>query len=75
MAIKLDDPRLSEPGRPKLPPQEYAGEWIVWNKERTQVVAHGPDMVAVHRAAIAAGDTDPLLEKVHRPDRIYVGWL
>lgn len=75
MTIDFNDPRLTEPGRPKLPPQEFAGEWIVWNKEQTRVIAHGPDMIAVHQAAIAAGEPHPLLEKVHRPDRIFVGRL
>jgi hypothetical protein len=73
MPIDFADSRLNDPRRAKLPPLEYAGEWVVWNKERTQVIAHGRDMVAVRHAALVAGESDPLLEKVHRPDWIFLG--
>lgn len=67
MGLKLDDRRMSGPG-PKIPPPEYAGEWVAWNEDRSVVIAHGTDVAAVRAAANSAGYQLPLLEKVPRPD-------
>jgi hypothetical protein len=70
MHLKPDDPRLKD--RPRPAPVEYAGQWVAWNEDRTEIIAHGTDVAAVREAAIAAGHPMALLEKVHRPDRIHV---
>jgi len=49
-------------------PIEYAGQWVAWDKEQTEIVAHGRDVASVHAAAIAAGHPEAILEKVRRPD-------
>ena len=67
-----DDPRLNDPRRPKAAPIEFAGLWVAWDKERTQIVAHGDDVAAVRKEAIAAGHSLPLLEKVPR-DCSFIG--
>lgn len=64
---------LNNPRRPKPAPAEYAGQWVAWNKERTEIVAHGPDMAEVYKRAIAAGHNDAVLQKVRRPDTIFIG--
>jgi hypothetical protein len=61
------------PDAPKPAPIEYAGQWVAWNKERTEIVAHGAQMAAVHRAAIAAGHGDALLQRVRSPDTSFIG--
>ena len=48
-------------------PLEYVGQWVAWNKELTEIVAHGRDLGDVHAAAEAAGHPDAVLEKVRRP--------
>jgi hypothetical protein len=67
--------KLNDPRRPIPAPVQYAGQWVAWNPERTQVIAHGPDVTAVRAAAIAAGQPDALLQKVARPDQVFVGTL
>jgi hypothetical protein len=64
--------KLAAPGRPQPAPLEYAGQWVAWNKDETQIIAHGTDVAEVRAAAIAAGEDDPILEKVRRPDRMYI---
>ena len=54
-------------------PAEFAGQWIAWNRARTEVVAHGPRMADVHKLAIAAGHPDAILQKVRRPDVKFIG--
>jgi len=66
MLFKPDDPRLQDPNRPKAAPIEFAGEWVAWDEERTEIIAHGDDVAAVRAEAIAAGHRMPLMEKVSR---------
>jgi hypothetical protein len=65
MAIK----KLSEldPNRPQPAPLEYVGQWVAWNREMTQIVAHGESLEDAHRAAVAAGYPQPVLEHVPEP--------
>ena len=52
---------------------ENAGQWIAWNAERTEILAHGRDMASVHDEAVRKGEPMPLLQRVCRPDRILIG--
>lgn len=58
---------------PRAAPLEYAGQWVAWNPKRTEILAHGPDMAGVHRAAVAAGHPDAILQRVRRSDERFVG--
>jgi len=49
-----------------LIPAEYAGQWIAWNEDRTQIVAHGADYSGVYQQAIDLGCARPVLHKVAR---------
>jgi len=64
----IDDPR-----RPKPAPPEFAGKWVAWNKQQTEIVAHGVEVREVHAAAIAAGHPDAILQKVRRPESVFIG--
>ena len=64
------DEKMADPRRPKVAPVEYTGQWVAWNKDETNIIAHGTDVAKVRAAAIAAGHADALLEIVHRPDRV-----
>jgi hypothetical protein len=59
--------------RPRAAPVEYAGEWVAWNRERSRVIAHGRYVAAVRAAAVAAGHADAVLQKVRRPDTLFIG--
>lgn len=50
--------------RPIPAPAEYAGKWVAWDRNRTRILASGTDVAAVRAAAVAAGESDPLMQKV-----------
>ena len=58
---------------PPPAPPEFAGQWVAWNKERTAIVAHGADLVSVHRSAVVAGHPDAILQRVRRPQERFIG--
>jgi Family of unknown function (DUF5678) len=45
-------------------PIEYAGMYIVWNRDQTRIVASGRTLEDALRAAKEAGEEDPVLAKV-----------
>jgi hypothetical protein len=63
--------------QPKVPPavsvEEYSGQWIAWDRKQTRILAHGDDFVEVQKAAMAAGEADPLLQKVPIAGTIFIG--
>lgn len=71
MTARID--RIHDPRRPKSAPSEYAGQWVAWNRDRNEIIAHGSDVAQVRAAAVAAGQPDALLEKVSHSDHIFVG--
>ena len=58
---------------PPPAPVEFAGQWVAWNKQRTEIVAHGMDWEAVHAAASAAGHPDAILQHVRQPGSRFIG--
>jgi hypothetical protein len=57
---------------PKPAPPELAGQWVAWNRQRTEIIAHGPDMAGVHQAAIRAGHPDAVLQRVCDPELRFI---
>ncbi len=60
---------------PPPAPIEYAGQWVAWNKEWTEIVAHGREFADVHREAIHKGFSDPIMEHVRNPKLAFIGFL
>jgi hypothetical protein len=58
---------------PPPAPLEFAGQWVAWNKGRTEIVAHGADMAEVHRIAITKGHPDAILQRVRQPNERFIG--
>jgi hypothetical protein len=54
-------------GIPMPAPLEYAGKWVAWNRERSEIVAHGVRFSDVREAATAAGYPDALFQHVMKP--------
>ena len=54
----------SKPNEAPIVPLEYAGMWIAWNHEGTRIVASGRTVQEVVDAAKAAGEADPIFQKV-----------
>lgn len=64
MHMTLDKVKKRFPDRPEPAPLELAGQWVAWNKDRSEIVAHGSKFDEVRADAIAAGCRDPLMQRV-----------
>lgn len=58
---------------PKPAPSEFAGQWVAWNQERTEIIAHAPDFATAWKTAREAGFPDAILQRVRRPDERLIG--
>lgn len=54
-------------------PRKYAGQWIAWDHEHSRIIASSTTYAEARNAALAAGENDPLLDKVPRADVRFVG--
>jgi hypothetical protein len=64
MHLTLEDAKKRFPNGPQPTPLEYAGQWVAWNKDHTSIVAHGARFGKVRADAIAAGCSEPLMQRV-----------
>ena len=64
--MKLDEYRAKFPDRPKPVPLEYAGLWISWNEDLTEILSSGNDIKGVREQAFLRGCAKPVLQKVPR---------
>ena len=66
---------IEDPTRSKPAPVAFAGQWVAWNPEQTEIVAHAlrlDDAMNAARAAGAAGRPDALMQKVRDPHEIRI---
>jgi len=56
---------------PAVPLDRFAGKWIVWDNGRTRIVASGNTLEEAVAAGGAAGEGDPIYEKLPKASR----WL
>jgi hypothetical protein len=64
---------INDPTRPKPAPIEYAGKWVAWNENRTEIIAHGETFAEVAAAIDALGKPLALMQRVRRPDEMMIG--
>jgi hypothetical protein len=64
---------INDPRRPRPAPVEFAGQWVAWNEAQTEIVAHAPTVASVRAAAIAAGHSNAIFQKVRQPGVIFIG--
>jgi hypothetical protein len=64
MRLTLEEAKKRFPDGPRPTPLEYAGQWVAWNKDRTSILAHGAKFGEVRGQAIAAGCSDPLMQRI-----------
>lgn len=64
MRMAIDEVKKRFPDRAEPAPLKYAGQWVAWNKGRTEIVSHGADFNEVRAAAIATGCKEPLMQLV-----------
>ena len=66
MQMTLDEYATRFPDRPPPVPLEYAGQWIAWNEECTEILACGGDFTEVHDQAVLGGCARPVFHKIPR---------
>ncbi len=66
MQMTRDEYRSRFPDRPTLVPLEYAGQWLAWNEDCTEILAHGDSLSEVHDQAVQFGCLRPVLQKIPR---------
>jgi hypothetical protein len=64
---------LREPGRPQPAPVEYAGKWVAWNSQETEIVGSGVTAKEAYAMATEAGYEDVVLQRVRRIDQVFIG--
>lgn len=64
MPMSLAEYKRRFPDRPPPVPAEYSGQWLAWNEDHTQILAHGKDWREAHSQAVATGCSQPILQKV-----------
>ena len=55
--------------------EEHGGKWIAWNADASRIIASGADATQVKADAMAAGEQQPILEKVPPSDALLIGGL
>lgn len=61
------------PQRPIPAPVEFAGQWVAWNRQLTEIVAHGRGFAEVRAAAPTNGHPNAIFERVHDPRITFIG--
>jgi hypothetical protein len=64
---------VERPNRRKPAPPEYAGQWVAWDRQQTEIVAHGSQSKYVLDAARAAGHAAPVMQKVPTLGSYFIG--
>jgi len=64
MRMTVEEAKRRFPNHPGPVPSEYDGQWIAWNRTRTQILAHGYELKAVRAAAAKAGGDEPIMQFV-----------
>jgi Family of unknown function (DUF5678) len=64
MRMTLDEVRRRFPDRPAPAPLDFRGQWVAWNREDGEIVAHGDRFDEVRSAALSAGCKEPLMQCV-----------
>jgi hypothetical protein len=68
MQMTLDEFTARFPDRRRPVQAEYAGQWVAWNDDGAEVLAHGESLSGVRETAVQRGCARPVLQKVpHGP--------
>ena len=68
MPTKPADPRIGNPV-----PIKYAGKWVAWASDHSQILAHSDSIQELWQIAQDRRIPDPIFEKVPRSDVRFVG--
>ena len=68
MPTKPVDPQITQPV-----PVEYAGKWVAWLADHSQIVAHSESVRELWQIVHDRRIADPVFEKIPRADVRFVG--
>jgi hypothetical protein len=68
MPTKSFDPRSTT-----VVPVEYAGKWVAWSADHSQIVAHSDNLRSLWQLVRDQKIENPIFEKVPRADVRFVG--
>ena len=54
-------------------PLEYAGKWVAWDSDHSQILAHSDSIQELWQNARERNIPDPIFEKVPRSDVRFIG--
>jgi hypothetical protein len=66
---------VNDPTRPKPAPPEFAGMYVAWNDEETEIIAHAVSLEELIQQIDAMGQPEAIIERVRRLDEHFVGHL
>jgi hypothetical protein len=66
MRMTVEEYRARFPNRRPPVPQKYAGQWLAWNEDHSEIVAHGLSLDEVSQLAAERGCADPVFQKIPR---------
>ena len=66
MQMTLDEYAARFPDRPPPVPERYAGQWVAWNADCTEIISNGDNYSEVFDQAIASGCLHPVLQRIPR---------
>ncbi len=65
--------KKKSPSNKVVVPKNYAGQWIVWDRQRTKILGNGENLKELKATAQAAGEDEPAYEWVLPSNRRIVG--
>jgi hypothetical protein len=71
--MTVEEYRKRFPDRQPPVPLEYAGQWLAWNRDCTQILAHADTLDEVHELVEKLGYNDPVFHKI--PRGAFIGCL
>lgn len=66
MQMTLDEFAARFPERAQPVPVEYAGRWVAWNDDQSEIIAHDSELKKVRQAATELGCIRPVFQRVPR---------
>ena len=69
----IEQERKSQSNKTVVVPKHYAGQWIVWDRQRTKILGSGENLQELKAMALVAGEDEPAYEWVPPANRRIVG--
>ena len=74
MRMSLEEYQTRFPNRQPPVPRKYAGQWLAWNEDHIEIVAHGPTLDEVSHLAAEPGSLTRFSKRSHAARSSAVGY-